>query len=304
MIKLAGIIGMTLSTFAWPGVPAVAGVHHLQPEPGPIRPEGWPISTAGAIKCRWSCTACGKSAGNSSRLFELLRTPCGQQGEWRQLKHEVQAAGNRVRCSRCGIERQQCVQLGLQLCPVRVHYRAGVELPAATAAYAAWHGCVKAMHSFCKAGAKQAVAGEDAAAAPGAGRAPPGDAAAAAAVVVGARPVQALVQEPVLQPLVARLRPFRSHVCVQAADVEFCMLCFAKAPRFKTAAWRQECCDGAAPIGASPKHILAAVSVCTVSWPPRYAGRGATIQAEAQAWSDSHVAKQLRPPKRRVAARG
>ena len=255
--------------------------------------EGWPKSTAGALTCRWSCTTCGKSAGNSSRSIELLRTPCGQQGEWRQLKHEVQAAGGRVRCSRCGTERQQCVQLGLQQCPVRVHYRAGEELPAATAVYAAWHSCIKAMHSFCKAGARQAGAGEGAAAALGAGQAPADEEAAA-----GAGPEQAIVQD-----AVARLRQFRQHHCVRAAEAEFCMICFSRAPRFKTAAWRQDCCDGAAPIGACPKHILAAVSVCTVSWPPRQAGRGASIQAAAQAWSDSHVAKQLRPPTRRVAAR-
>jgi hypothetical protein len=277
------------AAFAWPVVPAVAGVHHLQPEPGPIGPEGWPKSTAGALTCRWSCTTCGKSAGNSSRLFELLRTPCGQQGEWRQLKHEAQAAGGRVRCSRCGTERQQCVQLGLQLCPVRVHYRAGEELPAATAVYAAWHSCVKEMHTRSKANGQLQA-----------------EAAAAVAIAVAPAPVAAaaaVVQEPVLQPLAAKLRPFRSHVCVRAGEVEFCMLCFAKAPRYRVALWRQGCCDGAAPIGSCPKHTLAAASLCNVQWPPQHAVRVASILEAVKAWQDSHVFKQRRPPKRRVPAR-
>ena len=99
----------------------------------------------------------------------------------------------------------------------------------------------------------------------------------------------------------AQLRPFRSHHCVRAGEAEFCMACFSRAPRFKVAAWRQECCDGAAPIGACPKHILAAVNTCRVAWPPRHEGRGASIEVAAKAWLDSHVFRQLRPPKRRVA---
>ena len=106
-----------------------------------------------------------------------------------------------------------------------------------------------------------------------------------------------------LQPLGVNLRPFRSHVCVRAGEVEFCMLCFAKAPRFRVAQWRQDCCDGAAPIGSCPKHILAAASVCSVQWPPQKAGRGANILEAAKWWQDSHICKQLRPPKRRVPAK-
>ena len=111
---------------------------------------------------------------------------------------------------------------------------------------------------------------------------------------------QALV--PVV-PRAALLRPFRSHVCVRAGEAEFCMLCFTKAPRYRVAAWRQECCDGAAPIGSCPKHFLAATIVCRVSWPPRHEGRCASIDAAAKAWQDGHVLRQLRPPKRRVPAR-
>ena len=222
----------------------------------------------------------------NGRLFELLRTPCGLQGEWRQLRHEAVVVEGKVQCNRCGIERQQCVQLGLQLCPVRGHYRAGEELPEATAVYAAWHGCVRAMHSLTNAGARQAGA-----AALGVGQ-------AAAADAAGPEPVHGDVQE---RRAMAQLRPFRSHQCVRAGEAEFCMSCFSRAPRFKVAAWRQECCDGAAPTGACPKHILAAVNTCRVAWPPRHEGRGASIDVAAKAWIDSHVFRQLRPPKRRVA---
>ena len=257
----------------------------MQPQLGPVGPAGWERSAAGALNCRWSCEACGKAAGNSSRLYELLRTPCGEQGEWRQMKHEATIVNDKMQCSRCGVERQKCVQLSLQSCPVRAFFQAGEEVPAATAVYAAWHRCVKAMHACTKASGRLQA-----------------DAAAAGPLAV-APAVGAVVQEPVLEPHAVGLRPFRSHVCVRSGEAEFCMLCFARAPRYRVAAWRQDCCDGGAPVGSCPKHILAAISVCRVCWPPRHEGRGANIEAAAKAWCDSHVSKQLRPPKRRVAAR-
>ena len=61
-------------------------------------------------------------------------------------------------------------------------------------------------------------------------------------------------------PRMLNLRPFRSHACVTAAQVEFCMRCMSKAPRFQAAAWRTECCDGDTPVGGVPKHILTAIS--------------------------------------------
>ena len=258
----------------------------MQPEPGLMGPAGWERSTAGAPNCRWSCAACGKAAGNSSRLFEILRTPCGERGEWRQLKHEATIFNGKMQCSRCGTERQQCVQLGLQSCPVRVRYRANVEQPAATAVYAAWHTCVRAMHSWCRAGGGRAAAGEAAA-----------DQAPVNVAAAGEADVQVLV------PQACQLRPLRSHICVRTGEAEFCIACFCRAPRFRVAAWRQGCCDGAAPVGSCPKHILAAVSLCRVSWPPRFEGRGANIEAAAKTWCGSHALRSLRPPKRRVAAR-
>ena len=185
-----------------------------------------------------------------------------------------------MQCGRCGTVRQKTVQLGLQACPVRAFFRAGAEQQDVKAVYAAWHRCVRTMHSHCKA----TVPAAPAAAVPG----------------------EQLDLEAALVPVVPRaalLRPFRSHVCVRAGEAEFCMLCFTKAPRYRVAAWRQECCDGAAPIGSCPKHFLAAASVCRVSWPPRHEGRGASIDAAAKAWQDGHVLRQLRPPKRRVPAR-
>ena len=190
-----------------------------------------------------------------------------------------------MQCSRCGTERQKCIQLGLQSCPVRAFFQAGEEVPAATAVYAAWHRCVKAMHAYTKASGQQTAA------------------IAAAVPVLVAQAVGVVVQEPVLEPRAIGLRPFRSHVCVRSGEAEFCMMCFAKAPRHRVPAWRQDCCDGAAPFGSCPKQILAAISVCRVCWPPRHEGRGANIEAAATAWCNNHVSKQLRPPKRRLAAR-
>ena len=276
---------VVVAPFEWPVVPATPGVHQMQQEIGPVRVAGWAVSAAGALNCRWSCMACGMAAGNSSRLFEILRTPCGDHGEWRQLKHEASIVNGKMQCSRCGTERQKCIQLGLQSCPVRAFFQAGEEVPAATAVYAAWHRCVKAMHAYTKASGQQTAA------------------IAAAVPVLVAQAVGVVVQEPVLEPRAISLRPFRSHVCVRSGEAEFCMMCFAKAPRYRVPAWRQDCCDGAAPIGSCPKQILAAISVCRVCWPPRHEGRGANIEAAATAWCNNHVSKQLRPPKRRLAAR-
>jgi ferredoxin len=151
MAAPAAVQQQAVAPFEWPAVPVVPGVHRMQPQLGPVGPAGWERSAAGALNCRWSCEACGKAAGNSSRLFELLRTPCGEQGEWRQMKHEATIVHDKMQCSRCGVERQKCVQLSLQSCPVRAFFQAGEEVPAATAVYAAWHRCVKAMHACTKA---------------------------------------------------------------------------------------------------------------------------------------------------------
>ncbi len=124
----------------------VAGVHHRLPEHGPIPLAGWAKSAAGALQCRWQCAKCGRAATNSSRLFEVLRTPCGEPGEWRQLAHCPTAAGDRVECSRCGATRQRHVQLGAQKCPVRGFFRGGAEDLEGTAVYARWTAAVKAMH--------------------------------------------------------------------------------------------------------------------------------------------------------------
>ena len=49
------------------------------------------------------------------------------------MKHEATIVNDKMQCSRCGVERQKCVQLNLQSCPVRAFFRAGEEVPAATA---------------------------------------------------------------------------------------------------------------------------------------------------------------------------
>ncbi len=123
---------------------------------------------------------------NSSRLFELFRSPFGLPGEWRQLKHAAVVDGDRVVCTGCGTSRQQHVQLHLQGCPVRGYYREGAEAPAATAVYAAWQRTVRAMHAFPK-----------------------------------AAEAEMLEAEPAAVPVPLALMPFRSHVVAKVADVEF-----------------------------------------------------------------------------------
>jgi hypothetical protein len=247
-----------LAAFVWPVLPAVVGVHSLQPVAGPVGPAGWPRSAAGALLCRWSCATCGKAATNSSRLFELLRSPCGAPGEWRQLRHSVVVADGKAICTRCGTTRQQHVQLGSQKCPVRVHFQGGAEVPAATAVYAAWQRTVSAMHACTKAAAFGLGAPVSAADAPAEARA------------AAAEP-EAVIE---LAPRRVTLRPFRSHACFKVAEVEACMMCFMRAPRYRIPAWRAECCDGRAPIGACPKHILAAIMTSATVWPAGHEARG------------------------------
>ena len=69
--------------------------------------------------------------------------------------------------------------------------------------------------------------------------------------------------------------------------------CFAKAPRYKVAEWRAGCCDGDAPIGATPKHLLAAVHLqgSQAGGQEGQAGtsrtRLAQLQAAAKEWQRS-----------------
>ncbi len=65
----------------WPVLPAAAGVHDMAPAAGPIPQMGFAKSAAGTLQWRWSCRRCGQLILNSSKLFELLRTPCGEPGE-------------------------------------------------------------------------------------------------------------------------------------------------------------------------------------------------------------------------------
>ena len=104
---------------------------------------------------------------------------------------------------------------------------------------------------------------------------------------------------PVPAPRPLSLRPFRSHVCVVVAEVEFCMMCTCNPPRYQRAKWRAECCDGTTPIGAVPRHILAAVLAGSPEWPARNAARGQALVEAASAHGMARTAMVLRRPKRR-----
>ena len=186
-----------VAAFDWPVISPVPGLHSLQPDVGQQR---WTKSTAGALNCKWSCGECSKTATNSSRLFELLRTPCGEQpGEWRQLMHAAAVQGDKVVCTRCSTTRQPHIQLQLQKCPVRGFFRE-LEDPAASGVYAAWHQTVRAMHAFAK--AATAVPEETLVAA---------DAGPAEAQAGGAAAELPEV-EPGAVPVPLARRPFGSHV--------------------------------------------------------------------------------------------
>jgi hypothetical protein len=180
--------------------------------------------------------------------------------------------------------RQPHVQLGLQRCPVRGLFRGGIEVPAATAVYAAWQRTVLAMHAHTKVAVAAGLC--SAVGAPG----------AAPAVV---EPELEPVLEPVAEPVLLVLRPFRSHVIAKSAEVEFCMQCCMRTPRHLANRWKAGCCDGRAPIGACPRYILAAISISTAVWPAGHVVRGRELEAAAGAFRSSMAAKALRPPKRR-----
>jgi hypothetical protein len=182
--------------------------------------------------------------------------------------------------------------------------------------YAAWQRTVRAMHAFAKvvtAVPEETLVATDA-----------GPAEAQA----GGTAAELPELEPVAVPVPLVLRPFRSHVVAHVAEVEFCMNCCVRTPRYQPAVWRAGCCDGRTPIGACPKYILAAITTSTAKWPTGHEIRGHELAEAARAFrcsltakalrppkrrqarpqagqgDVSHVAKQLRPPKRRVALRG
>jgi hypothetical protein len=104
-------------------------------------------------------------------------------------------------------------------------------------------------------------------------------------------------------PRILNFRPFRSHVCVLSAKVEFCMRCMTKAPRFRVATWRSECCDGDTTIGAVSEHIVAAIIAGGPQWPARHAARGQLSSEAASAHGRALTAMALHRPKRRQAGR-
>ena len=168
--------------------------------------------------------------------------------------HAAAVQGDTVVCTRCSATRQPHVQLQLQKCPMRGFVRGGVEDPAASEVYAAWHRTVRATHAFAKvAGVAEPVAG----------------------LVAAAEPAEALAATPadehlVAEPAVPRpfvLRPFKSHVIAKSVEVQFCMQCWLQTPRHLARQWKAGCCDGRAPIGACPRYILAAASTCPATWP-------------------------------------
>jgi hypothetical protein len=268
--------------FAWPTVQAVPGVHDFWPVSELVPANGWPRNSAGSMLCRWKCRACGQEAANSSRMFELLRKPCGDDHlcEWRQSQHTSELAGEKVHCTKCGTTRQRYIRLDQQKwCPVRSLWRQGLEDPAGAAVHAAWTAAVKAMHLHGRRCGGQPFPGP-------------------AVQHAGPDSVQPVI---VAEPRALVLRPFRSHAVGKAAEAEFCLMCLGKAPRYKVAAWRAECCDGRAPVGSCPKHLLAAISAASFEWPARHATRAAELKAFARQWQESHALKALRPLKRRVA---
>ena len=245
-----------------------------------VPPGGRCKAAAGTVAWKWVCKCCNALATNSSKLLELLRTPCGDgEGSWEQQVHATQLQGLRVECVRCGTSWQRYVHLAAQKCPVRRRMQAGAEVQAGTAIYAAWYRTIRAMHRFGSVQRQQTV----------------GDA-------VAAEPAEIVIDE---APVRALLRPFRAHRIARTADVEFCLRCFAKAPRFRVADWRAGCCDGDVPIGSCPKHILATVYLTGLGAevPQARQDRYQALRVAARVWQHSVAAKFLRPPKRRVGTR-
>jgi hypothetical protein len=101
-----------------------------------------------------------------------------------------------------------------------------------------------------------------------------------------------------------QLRPYLAHRLINVGACELCIRCFAKAPRYRVGEWRTGCCDGDSPVGACPKHVLAAVHVQGAGGQGGQAGsRLLEIQTVAKDWHPSLSAKTLRPPKRRAGPR-
>ena len=251
------------------------------PAQGPIPPGGFRKGAAGSALWHWSCSRCSAAAGNTSRLLELLRTGCGEhEGAWEQRRHITVVQGQRVVCTRCGTSRQRYVHLAGQICPSRCLVRQGLEVPEGSSVYAAWLQASRRMHRHGSLG--QQVAGQP-----------------------GVQPVVAAAEAAVLVPAPAmQLRPYLAHRLINVGACELCIRCFAKAPRYRVGEWRTGCCDGDSPVGACPKHVLAAVHVQGAGGQGGQAGsRLLELQTAAKDWHRSLSAKTLRPPKRRAGPR-
>ena len=119
----------------------------MQPAPGPVPPPSWSKTAVGVLVAKWVCNRCRCLATNSTKLFEVLRTPCGQPGTWRKVCHDaVQVGHARVECRRCGTSRQKYINLCAQRCPIREFHQWGASVPAGTEVYKAWTLAVRAMH--------------------------------------------------------------------------------------------------------------------------------------------------------------
>ena len=133
--------------------PPVAGLHHLVVQ-GP-----WPVpgsckAVNGRMAGQWSCTGCGRRAGDSSRAGALARTPCGA-AVWaaQAAVHELHELDGVFRCSRCGLHTtaQHAGQASRARCPVPSLQRDGHAWPEGEASLQSLLGQICGYRRWCEA---------------------------------------------------------------------------------------------------------------------------------------------------------
>ena len=133
--------------------PPVAGLHHLVVQ-GPWPAPGSCKAVNGRMAGQWSCSGCGRRAGDSSRAGALARTPCGA-AVWaaQAAVHELHELDGVFRCSRCGLHTtaQHAGQASRARCPVPSLQRDGHAWPEGEASLQSLLGQICGYRRWCEA---------------------------------------------------------------------------------------------------------------------------------------------------------
>jgi ribonuclease HI len=244
---------------------APAGCHNLQATNGPFAEWGkWAKPRNGTVQLSMHCTKCHKTAHNSSRWMNLMRTRCGGDIiQWCKERHELELAeGGKWSCARCGLVVSSGGKAHAEHsnCPVWVANQAGNPRPDATLWFRRWVALAGLWH--------RAAYGANA----------PIDAQAdtEGGGVLAAVPPQPQADSSIGSvagglPGFQHLR-YAPHWCAQLGPLILCIKCGTSPPRkLLEERWKHAPCSGLVPVGALPRRVGAALGLGPSSFPGKSA---------------------------------